>query len=656
MQGGLAKSLILSCVACANMGVTASLWAYGNEYEVVSHYLDQIAPRYTNLNVTVYHSEIDDCPYKHVYPCQEAVSNVFAQKARLWTPQRLNVDINNAATVLLLPDCDYNFTFLGNYFEEDDDSQQHRSSFIRYMSFEFRVQQSRCSYVNVNVKGGSTFDMFAYTNRSLATCTSRDLFDDSYAISCKVPLLKTVETVAPNCIHVTVILEHEHFDAYSLVVLSKSAAYPSISRVLLNNVTYCGSHHHKRATLLLQSESVRSVNGLDLSTSAMLPAGRPEIYTGIWTRHDVTLAGSWPAMNCSTTFVAAVASCHIQPIVKNDRPASYCPPMWKLPAEASDMLLPNHSLGSSSLFSNMGPCLSDIVSYLNRTGRYSQVSSIAPSVTASLSLPMAFEFWPVKLTTAGAGHLSEVPRYPNIDYLFDESNRGIFSVAFLGASHCRYLFMGTLHMIFGSQAIVNMQRKANVATFANYYFEFSQHADVLVTRTKEICQHKNFQEGTLVLSTGDWDLITGISRVLRVPRFAPALIAYLQDLLENKFPCPNVHHVVFVTGMPYPVCTDNNNVTCATERRYRTNSAIAALNDYYLQGLIRVKVHPSKKLSIVDAFSIVAPRMLMNGNFDVSCGNHFNCAVGDEHGAETQMIYGPSGTAVLQAVLHALSS
>jgi hypothetical protein len=635
--------LALSCCVRTNRGVNALLWAYGNEYEVVNHYLDQIVPLYTHFNVTEYHDGVDNCPERNMYKCHEQVSNAFAPSARLWTPQRAGNDTQG----LFVPDCDYDFSFLGTYY-----GPRTKYSLIGKVSYEFHVQQLRCKSTELKVKGGSTFDMFAHTKDSLATCASQDFLNNSYMISCETYVHSAINTSSPACIQLTVLLEHEHFDAYSLVILSESADYPSISHILLDNVTFCSSH--SAANKIDRPDVTRTKKASPTENSASIVA----VYSGIWRWQDVSHTNHLSAIDCAVPFAQTVSACqqrHHPNTNDLEAPTPNCPPTWRLQRgsrEGVDSQLwgnvEDDGHLSPSLLSLMRPCLPDIVSYLNRTGRYSQISSAAPSVASSLSLPIAYAFWPIKQT---AGHRLEFPKYPNIDRLLATTDHG---VVFLGASHCRYLFLGTLQMVFGHDAVVNFSRKDEVATHENYHFYSARHADLLINRASQLCEENAFPRGTVIFSTGDWDLITGISRVLRVPRFFSALVTFLQDLLEGRYSCPSVEHVVFVTGMPYPVCTDNNNVTCATERRYRTNSAIAALNEYYVRTLTKINVHPSKKLSIVDAFSVIFPRMLLNGNFDISCGNHFNCAVAAEHG--TEMIFGASGTAVLQDVLHALTS
>jgi hypothetical protein len=135
----------------------------------------------------------------------------------------------------------------------------------------------------------------------------------------------------------------------------------------------------------------------------------------------------------------------------------------------------------------------------------------------------------------------------------------------------------------------------------------------------------------------------------------------LTDILEGKYPCDGIKEIVFVTPMPYPVCLyDDPYRHCSSFRCLRTNSAIAAIRNYFMQHLLGVSVSAKKSLSIVDAFEIVRPRILLNENYEVVCTNHYSCAISDNRPKDstnhtsTEMVHTPAGIAVFESLLHAL--
>jgi hypothetical protein len=152
--------------------------------------------------------------------------------------------------------------------------------------------------------------------------------------------------------------------------------------------------------------------------------------------------------------------------------------------------------------------------------------------------------------------------------------------------------------------------------------------------------------------------LPGISKFLRDAQYGGEIFMnLLTDILEEKYPCQGIKEIVFITPMPYPICLfDDPHYQCSSFRCLRTNSAISAIRNYFMKRLFGVSVATTKSLSIVDAFEIVSPRIMLNENYEVVCTNHYSCAVNldSSNGTITKMIHTPAGIAVFESLLHAL--
>lgn len=232
---------------------------------------------------------------------------------------------------------------------------------------------------------------------------------------------------------------------------------------------------------------------------------------------------------------------------------------------------------------------------------------------------------------------------------------------FIGSSHMRHNFEAILEYIFvqsnrtlselpnhnsGDVDEYNMKSYFD-KTFARYLFAEGQ-AELL----REMCDSFfTNQTHTIILQTGAWDLYSfPLRRPIRDPLSGKALMETIETILNGSYPCKTFRHFVWITSLPYPVCHDDKiNYRCNHSRGYRTNSAIASLNQYYLERLFSMKIADELSLSIVDAYSIVYPRLMLHPIVESFSTSHILERVG------TTILHTPAGDAVVESLLNALS-
>ena len=119
---------------------------------------------------------------------------------------------------------------------------------------------------------------------------------------------------------------------------------------------------------------------------------------------------------------------------------------------------------------------------------------------------------------------------------------------------------------------------------------------------------------------------------------AQRLISTIKYILSDNH-CKGLTHFIFITAVPYPLCFDNDD--CNSNRIYRINPAIRALNEYYLSKLLLIQIHSPIKLSIIDAYSIAMPRLLFHPDEEVVCINHYLCR--EEFDNRIYTVHAPAG-------------
>jgi hypothetical protein len=198
-----------------------------------------------------------------------------------------------------------------------------------------------------------------------------------------------------------------------------------------------------------------------------------------------------------------------------------------------------------------------------------------------------------------------------------------------------------------------------------YYWSSLTAADIPNT-LNDICNSENNNSKIIAIQTGAWDLTYyPLRRSLHDPNGLSKLINYFRDVMSGNSTCHGLQHMVLVTTPPHPHChniayttgSDDINVNkCEYDRYFRTNAAIAAFTTKLLDGVLRnsSRMTSNIRISIIDFFGIVRPRLMLYEDNEVICQNHFVCSI--MWNAASSIVYTPGGKAVTDALIHAIFS
>jgi hypothetical protein len=605
-------------VICLGLfAVGAVGFAFSPEWEQYRHYRDYVLPTFApQCNLTDYYRDIHSCTFSNRrIMCEKIVLVRYHRKnCVIWTPM-FSHD-NNSTAYHPLPDCQYTFELTGSFREVDTVDQGHNLDV-----FLFRVTQYQCVFqfssahsgIQHRLQGGSSFDIFAYTAHAMARCRTIDHFNDTYTIRCSAPAAVRSERA---CINLSILLEHEHYDTFSLVLQMWTVSYSSVRRTLIDNTSFCtDTGLPVRVRPRVQPSDI-AVNGINY------------------------FSGNW-----------------IWRPLRHKLGITFC-----TEHNSSFLEFSRRRVGTSleySIWNSFRGCYQDVVEY-----KWADIYEIpddgTPQIARSEDVSQEFEFKAFFSSSVDLHPTSETSRALNLP-THDAMSRLVAEneqmFILCGASHMRYTTFGLLDMLYGSETIRSMSRNESIVRHEHFHFEFHPYAHQMTSFVKSVCANISLSTAsvTLVLQTGDWDLTSGPSKLTDDPSSGPALLQVIRGILDGANPCYPVHHVVFLTAMPYPICYSDSEARCAEHRCFRTNPAIAATNHYLMEHLLNMTVAASKRFSIVDAFDIGVPRVALNQNFEVACRNHFLCAVGGHNDTGTEMVYAPTGLAVVQTLLQALT-
>jgi hypothetical protein len=170
--------------------------------------------------------------------------------------------------------------------------------------------------------------------------------------------------------------------------------------------------------------------------------------------------------------------------------------------------------------------------------------------------------------------------------------------------------------------------------------------------------HGDTRKYTFLFQTGAWDLMmASLRRSTRDPLAYPRLLKIFESIFSGSLPCGGLTHLVWLTPLPHPICFDDANTMCQSDRSFRNNPAVEALNQHLMSNVLRMSQIKNTRirLSVIDAFSIVRPRLIFNEHGEIACLNHFTCRVTNKIDNSTQIVQSPGGTAVVKSILNVLS-
>eukprot|EP01036_Dinobryon_divergens_P024207 gene24207-32636_t len=598
---------------------------YGNEYNQAVRYFSTSYSPTSKFNESDYFYDFNSClSDKRPRLCSKLVNKWHRDKGRIWKPPQSSPASESHGLRPL--DCHYNIKFLGLL-----NSSQWPST----LSYAFELVQSNCKTTSTVPLGGSTFEIFSVGTDALIACSYFDLSNNYYDVVCRVPIVSRDSF----CLNLTVILVYEHFDGFSESLHEWSAAYLPLRRLIQDNHQYCISMPHLSPQ---QSLSTHSTDSFSYSFASGIPL---QWFGGYW------LAESRP------TAIESISLYHrLQKTIETAWGFRY-----RTNTTVDYQTLP----------------------------RFPHIRSTIPAIAASSALSSSiaekFVFHPYVIERhSGSGSGSSSSNRSGWLTIPEPSGASLQDrmVLFIGASHMRYNFDLLIEHFFNVSYLQHVNRKHDHLIVSNWRFDFIGNAkDMSQFLLRNVCTHdfvKDFKSQplrevkyTIVLQTGAWDLsVAPLRNLINNPVYGGGkqLSDVLGGILSKTISCPGLEHVVWLTSVPYPMCYNPHEADCGKHRNYRTNSAIAATNEYFLQALLRNRNPVSEtgwlKFSVIDAYSIIKPRLLLNEDSEVLCLSHYICRVYSSSysvmGKETMdgsgviTLLTQAGVAVVQSIIQAL--
>lgn len=565
-----------------------SYLAYGNELEAAR----RLWEHGKTVDEAAYDTDFQKCNLYDPW-CIRATNYKYASTVAMWEPD-LIIPVNTGDRYYRRrPDCQYSIELTAVFTEK------------HWEVFHFAVHQQSCRHrLSVELGGGSTFSAFATSSAALVACTSHDHFDGVYDLQCRLPHSSSAAEMA--CAQLTVLLEHEHYDAFSAVLGSSPLydyLYPPIRLLIADNFSYCGE----------AKPSGMSTGSSRLSLDKLSEVA---VIAGSWQpRHADQQPSLYEVMRSSGKLVSAREFYRAV-----GRLVDYQTVPFDLHFPALTMLAPT-DLADSLVFQPMLAHAHGEEVLVSWNHSLLPFKHIAPSSPDPVPVPAPLHHY-----------------------------------HFLGSSHMRYDFDNIIALLFGEQYLPS-SRKYNVDDLGSLHHSSGIRASVTKETIANLCAKgfpKNGTRNTIIFQFGAWDLWQSPLQLLVNGSRGAKLIAELARILTNPASCPGLVHVVYVTMTPYPLCFDERDDYCHNLRGHNNNAASAALNRYFIEELLNIKRrYPhSLKLSIVDAYSIIKPRLVLSNDNEVTCSTHYLCR--EDYKGQLRVITTPAGYAVLEAIFAAI--
>jgi hypothetical protein len=635
------------------------------------------------------------------------LSEFWAGRSFIWLPQLYGYDHHKK------PDCNYTISSPTISWQASEAAVPHQLAFI---TFQFTLVETQSLDENAKkIIGGTDFELLGFTNHALGSCLSKDHFNYTYTISCRFPVgedhMTSIAPASTLCMRLTVMLDQEHYDGYSEVLRTGNPDSPPIRVAVVNDTEFCGTVPPRPVPGQSIASSITADNKYSIEESIFrvsVPASasvhpilnsteftisRLNTGEGIIGQNVSIYTGFWVSKSAAPVSLAVGINNHITADVvakygfscddvsgsdlllgrDNELPKPVLGRVSRknnhLMARPPSSLVLANDLSrheSPDIKENYEPCYLMAVDYKNQSGRLVDFdhlrTTMGPTIpkvaTTHSEHSLKYSFRPVtQVWSADRSRVDMyVSTYSQLPMLkaAGESNK---YYVFMGASHMRYLFMFVMESLYGRKIVNNVDRKGTYFTMGNgrFVYQDSAYANYQVDMIKKICSETVTpgSEYTIIMQTGTWDMYTGsLRKFLRSPKSAQLLLTTISDMFEGRLACAHVTRLVWVTSMPFPICYD---IVCDRLRGFRTSVGLQALNEFYLSSLLKMKMLPTKRLTIVDAFSIIQPRLGLSYNYESACDDHYSCIVQGYQGLY-EMTYTPGGLATSQALLHALSS
>ena len=230
-------------------------------------------------------------------------------------------------------------------------------------------------------------------------------------------------------------------------------------------------------------------------------------------------------------------------------------------------------------------------------------------------------------------------------------------------SHNKFILVGDSHMrgffdYFIARSIYarNLSlytAKHNVANVGSILYLASTFASTQASYLLGICNdtysNPDHIKTTIIINTGHWDLnYASLRNLIHDQGYGQVLVNVLRGILQGDIPCKGLRQIVWLTATPYPICA-NSILQCQNKRGLRSNANLRALNEFYLQNILRIKPLDGIRLSVVDVFNIIYPRIFLREMEEVICNMHFICRE-----ARETLLVTPGAMAAVRAIDHSV--
>eukprot|EP01041_Mallomonas_annulata_P007022 gene7022-14287_t len=620
----------------SNIGHGNNVSDDGNEYPSSQIYTN--SSRFlAKFNETNYILEISKCQSLKVkiFRCFLNVNTYIGSISRLW------VSKYDAKRFRRHPNCKYDWSY---------DGWDHIPSFIVHI---FTIRQHSCDINVTTLQGGTTFEIFAYNSLSTISCSYTDTRKDSYQVQCHMPCVtyKCIEeqrlhTKRHDCIHLTALLSHEHYDSFGEISLTTEE--PELRTVLQNNQTYCMEGNrisvvqHQQKHHQHQHQQHHPRTSMTWTTTPLPPG--VSVYSGIWVTE--------PMLN----LLSQHHYDHHHHYYHNGSNINIIPG-HKSPTIYSN----NHTDGDDSSNGNGNYIEKDSDSEIDLYNTNNNNNNNNNTYTT------LYAHKKLENLTAISLHTRE------------------HQTVFIGASHMRYNFDGIIEHFFGETSLRQIPRKHDFYTIMNFTFIFNLFAGNIADIIEAYCIAPSSNSSMLFVQVGDWDLSSLGFRYTTHNNHPSSpgyrLLNVLNDIFTGKLPCSGINHIVWMTTVPHPLCFSHKDKSeCDKARGHRLNANIRALNEFFLRRILTSYGNTSLSstkttetitaakaeattttttttttssttigLTVIDVFSIIHPRLIYDENNEVICLNHFSCRYSDQ-----PLAHSPGGAAVVQSILNVM--
>ena len=226
------------------------------------------------------------------------------------------------------------------------------------------------------------------------------------------------------------------------------------------------------------------------------------------------------------------------------------------------------------------------------------------------------------------------------------------TILFVGDSHMRGFFDYFIARSIYARNLAPMKLQHGSAKFGSLSYVLSMNASEQALFLTDFCNSSlshSDNKTTIFINTGHWDLtFANLRNLIHDQGYGQVLVNVLRGILQGDIPCKGLRQIVWLTATPYPICA-NSILQCRNKRGLRSNANLRALNEFYLQNILRIKPLDGIRLSVVDVFNIIYPRIFLRELEEVVCNNHFICRE-----LLSALYVTPGGMAAIGAIEHSV--